>query len=68
MRERTVRGVSCLVSSPIAPHRLLHDGLLIRLVVDHEVAGESFVANAQHFNIVFLALVKVFTFSELIVC
>jgi hypothetical protein len=53
---------------PHAPHRLFHDVLLIRLVVDHEVAVESFFANAQHFNVVYLAPIKVFNFIELIVC
>jgi hypothetical protein len=53
---------------PHAPQRLFQDGLLIRFVVDHEVAGESFVANTQHFNVEYLALIKVFIFIELIVC
>jgi hypothetical protein len=53
---------------PHAPHRLFHDGLLIRFVVDHKVAGESFVANTQHFNVEYLAKSKLFTSIGLIVC
>ena len=40
-----------LVVERHAPHRLLHDGLLIALVVDGEAAGAPLVADAQRLDV-----------------
>ncbi len=51
MRPRATRGLSVLSSMAKALEGLLDDGLLIGLVVDGEVAGEAFVADAEGFDV-----------------
>ncbi len=50
LREHRARR-QCLVVERHAPHRLLHDGLLIAFVVDGEAAGEPLVADAQRLDV-----------------